>query len=131
MRIFLWLSEFFFQLHVWTHKTPETVPLSYLVPLQKTTFGIFFELHNFAGKDWALFANPQLGFFYKDAIRAEEIIGYPHFEKASIEDFYDISRYLANKVIELEGQKQKLEQYAVQRHHEIEQPIPGPSADPK
>ncbi len=127
MKPFLWLSQIFFRLYAWTFKPAgETVPLVYLTPLQKTTFGVFFEIHNFAGKDWALFANPQLGFFYKDAVLADEIIGYPHFEKASIEDLYSISRYLANKVIELEGLKHKLDQYAVQRHQEIEQPVPEP-----
>jgi len=124
MKIFLWLSKVFFRIYAWSVKNQPTVPIHYMKPLQKTTFGVFFEVHNFAGKDWGLFANPQLGFFYKDAVREDEIIGFPHFEKASIEDLYDINRYLANKAVELEGFKSKLNQYAVQRHKEIEQPVP-------
>lgn len=126
MRLFLWISQFFFRLYAASHKHGATVPLYYLKPLQKTTFGVFFEIHNFAGKDWALFANPRLGFFYKDAVLEQEVIAYPHFEKASIEELWDINRYLANKVIELEGYTSKLDHYAVQRHKETEQPISEP-----
>ena len=124
MRLFLWLSQICFKIYAWSQKYPPTVPLHHLQPLQKTTFGVFFEIHNFAGKDWGLFANPLIGFFYKDAVNADEVINHPFCEKAQIEDLYEINRYLANKVVELEGYRTKLDHYAVQRHKEIEQPIP-------
>jgi hypothetical protein len=59
-------------------------------------------------------------------VALDEVIDHPYCNKASIEDLYGIHQYLANKAVELEGYKSKLDKYAVQRHKEIEQPVPEP-----
>lgn len=115
--ILLSVSTFFFWASQSLKLTQRKVPVDDLFPGTHLTCGIYIEKTFINGKPVFLCANPSIGFFYKDTIYEEEVVG----RLAENEDFHAVFEYLADKIDECEALAGKLN--ALQRGVQEQQAV--------
>ena len=92
------------------YKEHRTVfPMDALTPWIQTPYGTFLGLSEIDGVQVGLFANPQIGLFFKDKIFHEDMVLKGRL--ATPEEIEDIRKYLANKISEYEEYLKKLDRY--------------------
>lgn len=96
--LFFKLSRIFFDIALFfDNEKRKPVALTDLKPLQKCTFGIFLRIEEKRGVELGLFANSQIGFFFRDMIFDEEVILNKF---ASLQDIEAIKKYTVDKIIQ-------------------------------
>lgn len=102
--VFLSLSAFFFWAAQLSRLSSKGNPVSNLPPGACLTSGIFIEKVKFDASDAFLCANSQIGFFYRNQIFDNEVLG----RLAEKEEFDEVFEYLADKIDECEALAGKL-----------------------
>jgi len=110
-KILLKISSCFFDMAVFLHRD-NRVPVDFdnIKKYQKCDCGIFIKKETINGVYWGMFANSQIGFFYKECIYSEEITNLFASEK----EVTEIKQYLIDKIFECHEHIEKLEKNEIQ-----------------
>lgn len=110
--IFKCLSTFFFELNVllYVDEAGSYYPCEHLLPWTKFKDGIYIGPETIDGRIVGLFANPHIGFFYKERVHVDDLGD----GLASPEDIDELREYLSDKILGYQELSQKLDRYEVQ-----------------
>jgi hypothetical protein len=111
-RVFISISSAFFELGVYFHKERrKPIDFNNLRKYQKCDCGFFIKSEVIDNdKIYGLFANSQIGFFYKEYVFEDEISNLFASEK----EITEIKQYLIDKIFECHEHIEKLEKNEIQ-----------------